>query len=122
MAVAGPEPTTWRWRNHHRLEPRHTLAEIELDTNLLSPDPVSVGGDSEAIQAAAYGWPRGSSFAVTNTAVYRQILDFAALQESTWVIPGGASGRPDNVHFQDQLLLWGAGNLLSMEEQHGVGG
>ena len=122
MAVAGPEPTTWRWRNHHRLEPRHTLAEIELDTNLLSPDPVSVGGDSETIQAAAYGWPRGSSFAVTNTAVYRQILDFAALQESTWVIPGGASGRPDNVHFQDQLLLWGAGNLLSMEEQHGVGG
>lgn len=112
-AIAGPEPTTWRWSDHHWLEPRHTLVATGLG-HLASPDPVAAGGDAETVQAAAYGWPRGSSFTVTNAAVYRQVLDFAALNESTWVIPGGASGRPDHPNYQDQLPLWGAGKLHPM--------
>jgi len=119
-AVAGPEPATWRWREHHWLEPRHTLAAAG-GGSLPSPTPVSAGGDAETIQAAAYDWPRGNPFTVTNTAVYRQILDFAALDESLWVIPGGSSGRPEDPHYQDQLEIWGQGQLLSMAGTTPVG-
>lgn len=112
-AVAGPDPGTWRWRGHHWLEPKHTLAGTPGD-EWVSPRPVSAGGDAETVQAAAYGWPRGSSFTVTNTAVYRQILDLGALDESQWVIPGGASGRPGTPHYEDQLRIWAMDMLVPM--------
>lgn len=83
---------------------------------------MAASGDAETIQAAAYAWPRRSSFTVTNAAVYRQILDFATLEESVWIIPGGSSGRPDNSHYQDQLVLWGKGELLPMAGTPGAAG
>ena len=112
-ALAGPVPARWRWREHHWLEPRHTLSGSGIG-DLPSPTPVSAAGDAETIQAAAYDWPRGNPFTITNTAVYRQILDFRALEESLWVIPGGASGRPGAPHYEDQLRLWGQEQLLPM--------
>ena len=113
-AVGGSEHAAWRWREHHWLEPRHTLSKIGMG-DLPSPTPVSAAGDAETIQAAAYGWPRRSSFTVSNTAVYRQILDLGALEDSLWIIPGGASGRPKDPHYQDQLQLWGQDQLLPMD-------
>lgn len=111
--VAGPDPAAWRWRDHHRLEPKHTLSGTE-DCDLPNPAPVTAAGDAETVRAAAYGWPRNSPFNVTNTSVYRQILDFAALDESRWIIPGGACGSPESPHYQDQLPLWESGRLMPM--------
>ncbi|KRE40258.1 hypothetical protein ASG74_16600 [Knoellia sp. Soil729] len=112
-AIAGPDSDTWRWREHHWLEPMHTLADTMGD-EWRSPQPVSAGGDAETVQAAAYAWPRGSSFKVTNTAVYRQILDLGALEKSEWVIPGGASGDPGSPHYEDQLRIWAMDRLVPM--------
>lgn len=107
--VGGPAPASWRWRDHHPLEPRHTLGDT-----FPSPTPVTASGDAETIQAAAYGWKRGSSFTITNCSVFRQVLDMSDLEHSRWVIPGGASGRPGDPHYEDQLPLWAAGTLLPL--------
>lgn len=112
--VAGREPAEWSWAEHHTLQPEHSLAASDVADRFHSPTPVPVAGDAETIQAAAYGWRLGSPFTVTNCAVYRQVLDFSDLGASSWVIPGGASGRPDSSHYQDQLKVWGAGQLVMM--------
>jgi penicillin amidase len=111
--VAGSDPAAWRWRHHHRLEPQHTLAGTGK-CELPSPLPAAAAGDAETVRAAAYGWPRHTPFKVTNTSVYRQLLDFAALDESRWIIPGGACGSPHSPHYQDQLPLWESGRLIPM--------
>lgn len=116
--VGGSDPAEWRWAPHHQLQPVHSLASSDVGDRFRSPAPVPVGGDSETIQAAAYGWRPDSSFTVTNCAVYRQVLDFSDLSAASWIIPGGASGRDDSRHYEDQLKVWGAGELVTMSGSH----
>jgi penicillin G amidase len=96
---AGP-PQHWRWSDHHTISALHPLSAD------LAPAPVGMGGDSETIQAAAYGWAQGTSFEVILTSVYRQVVDLAAPERASSVIPGGASGDPASPHFADQLAQW----------------
>jgi penicillin amidase len=80
----------------------------------LDPPPAGIGGDNETIQNGAYAWGEGAPFDITNLSVYRQVLDFADLDRSGWVIPGGASGRPGDPHHADQLEEWRRHRLLPM--------
>lgn len=114
VEVGGRDPGDWSWAEHHVLRPEHSLAGSDVADCFHSPAPVRVAGDAETIQAAAYGWRPGSPFTVTNCAVYRQVLDFSELAASSWVIPGGAAGRHDSKHYEDQLKVWGAGALVRM--------
>jgi penicillin amidase len=104
---AGP-PQSWRWREHHEVSALHPLSDD------LAPPPVGMGGDSETIQAAAYGWAQGTSFDVSLTSVYRQVVDMAAPQRASFVIPGGASGDPASPHFADQLGEWASHRRVPM--------
>ena len=100
------------WGEVHRTAARHPLhpvAGTEFD-----PPSVGIGGDNETIQNGAYGWAEGSPFDITNLSVYRQVLDFADLEGSGWVIPGGASGRPGDLHYADQLGAWAGHRLVPM--------
>jgi penicillin amidase len=65
-----------------------------------------MGGDADTIQAAAYNWHRGDSFAVGSLSVYRQVVDLADPASANYVIPGGSSGDPRSLHFADQLIEW----------------
>ncbi|HEY1918176.1 MAG TPA: penicillin acylase family protein [Streptosporangiaceae bacterium] len=96
---AGP-PQDWHWGEHHMVSALHPLSDD------LAPPPVSMGGDSETIQAATYSWPQGTPFEVTLTSVYRQVVDLAAPQRASSVIPGGASADPASPHFADQFAQW----------------
>ncbi|HEY0247871.1 MAG TPA: penicillin acylase family protein [Gryllotalpicola sp.] len=109
-AVCGPELSAWDWRALHPLRPRHTVPAF----GLADPRPACAGGDSDTVQNAAYGWRSGTPFTVTNTAVYRQILDFSGEGRGGWVIPGGGSGNPLGAHYDDQLEFWEKGELLPM--------
>ncbi|MBN9131517.1 MAG: penicillin acylase family protein [Paenarthrobacter ureafaciens] len=44
--------------------------------------------------------------------VARYVWDLAERSNSRWVVPFGASGRPDSPHFADQLPLWAEGELI----------
>jgi penicillin amidase len=105
------------WGEVHRTTARHPLRPIvgsEFD-----PPSVGIGGDNETVQNGAYGWQTGESFAITNLSVYRQVLDFADLGASGWVIPGGASGRPGADHYADQLSVWQQHELIPMQPAGG---
>lgn len=96
---AGP-PEQWRWEDRHQARATHPLAGQAV------PPAVGMGGDADTIQAAAYGWREGTPFDVTHLSVYRQVVDLAAPEAASFVIPGGASGDPGSPHFADQLAQW----------------
>jgi penicillin amidase len=100
------------WAGVHRTAARHPLHP--LTGTAFDPPSVGIGGDNETIQNGAYGWTEGTPYAITNLSVYRQVLDFADLSRSGWVVPGGASGRPDNAHYADQLEIWARHRLVPM--------
>jgi penicillin G amidase len=99
-ASAWGPPQAWQWRDHHQVSPLHPLSDD------LAPPPVGMAGDAETIQAAAYSWRQGTPFEVTLTSVYRQVVDMAAVQRASFVIPGGASADPASPHFADQYDEW----------------
>lgn len=102
--AGGPDPRRWRWDELHRLTGVHTVPALR-ETHSGRID-AGVGGDNETVQNASYPWGRRSAFPVTNTAVYRQVLDLADLSWSLWVIPGGASGDPASPNTTDQVATW----------------
>jgi penicillin amidase len=104
---AGP-PERWRWEDHHQARAAHPLPGQPV------PPAVGMGGDGDTIQAATYGWREGTPFDVTYLSVYRQVLDMAAPGAGGFVIPGGASGDPQDPHFADQLAQWAAHRRVPM--------
>jgi penicillin G amidase len=93
------------WGTHHQAIGKHPLSLVPGTSGLDLP-AISMGGDSDTIQAASYGWREATPFSVLALSVYRQVVDLADPAAARWVIPGGASGRPDSPHFADQLPLW----------------
>jgi penicillin amidase len=106
--LGGADPGLWRWGDVHQAARVHPLSEV-------GPLPaVPMGGDADTIQAAGYGWKAGSPFTVLSLSVYRQVVDLASPDDATWVIPGGASGDPENPHFADQLPEWAGHRRIPM--------
>lgn len=103
----GPDPAAWRWDARHSTNARHTLAASfpELG-DALSPRRVAVGGDSDTIQCAAYGWNPEAPFDISALSVYRQVVDLADVAQASFVVPGGVSGLPGTEHAEDQLEPW----------------
>ncbi|SHE87757.1 penicillin amidase [Ferrithrix thermotolerans DSM 19514] len=107
-AMAGSDPTAWRWGDHHYVEAQHPLALMGVAKEVDYDFPkVEMGGDSDTIQAASYGWERRTPFRVTGLSVFRQIVDMGDPSSLTSVVPGGASGDANSQHFFDQLAAWG---------------
>jgi penicillin amidase len=100
------------WADVHRTAARHPLHPVT--GTAFDPPDAGIGGDNETIQNGAYGWVEGSPYPITNLSVYRQVLDFADLTRSGWVVPGGASGDPDSAHYADQLGIWARHLLVPM--------
>ena len=106
-AVAGSDPSTWRWADHHWTAGTHSLSQAYPElAETLNPPRVNVGGDSDTLRVSSYPIRRGAPFTVAGLSVYRQAIDFADAERPSWVIPGGASGHPGSPHFADQLPLW----------------
>ncbi len=105
--MAGEETSKWRWGKFHYVVSSHPLSpsvdskEVHLDF-----PKVELGGDSDTIQAASYGWERRSDFTVSGLSVFRQVVDMADARSSKSIIPGGVSGDPASPNFIDQLELW----------------
>jgi penicillin G amidase len=127
VQAGGPDPRRWRWDAVHRAVRVHPLALASHDATagaavdsdaggqVIGPfASVPMGGDADTIQAAGYGWRAGSPFTVTSLSVYRQVIDLAAPEAASYVIPGGSSGDPDSPHFADQLAEWAAARRIPM--------
>ncbi|HEV3382366.1 MAG TPA: penicillin acylase family protein [Trebonia sp.] len=114
VSLGGADPARWRWGDVHQAARVHPLAEV-------GPLPrTPMGGDSDTIQAAGFGWVAGSPFTVTSLSVYRQVVDLADPASASYVIPGGASGDPASPHFADQLAEWAEHQRIPMNSTYSV--
>ncbi len=114
VGQAGPDPARWRWADVHQAVRTHPLAGVPGVEAVGPWARTPMGGDADTIQAAAYGWRRGTPFTVTNLSVYRQVIDLAERGSASFVIPGGTSGDPASPHFADQLALWAEHRRIPM--------
>lgn len=107
VGKAGADPAAWRWVDHHGTNAKHTLAAaFSEQAGSLNPPRAFVGGDSDTIQCAAYGWSGRADFDITSLSVYRQTVDLTDIAHGAYVIPGGVSGLPGTPHYADQLDFW----------------
>ncbi len=111
--MAGNDTALWRWGDHHYTAASHPLSKVAGDLRF-DPPVVAMGGDSDTIQAASYGWRTGEPFVVSGLSVYRQVVDMGNPGKATWVIPGGPSGDFRSQHYSDQLAVWAANRRISM--------
>jgi penicillin amidase len=114
-AAGDPDPTAWRWDAVHRTNAEHTLSPVLPEHAAdLNPPAIPLGGDPDTLQVSGYAWSPGGRLRVSSLSVYRQVVDFAAPDAATWVIPGGASGLPGTPHYADQIETWRAHERIPM--------
>ena len=102
VAHEGP-PGTWG--------DRHVLAPVLTPAGAPAPvPPTGLSGDGDCVLATSS--TPGVSDACWRGPVARYVWDLGDRANSRWIVPFGASGRPGDPHFADQLPLWAAGVLV----------
>ena len=109
----GPDPSSWRWSRLHTARSPHDVFDR---VGLLRPFfslAVGQGGDASTVNVGSYR--RDGSFLMTAGASYRQVLDFADLSRSRFVLTTGQSGNVFDRRYRDQLPLWHEGASFEIE-------
>jgi penicillin amidase len=90
---------------------RHVLAPVVAPGLSVAEFPVvELSGDSDCVLATAS--VPGVSDACGRGPVLRYVWDLTDRSRSRWIVPFGASDRPGDPHFLDQLPLWATGELI----------
>ncbi|ADL46136.1 penicillin acylase family protein [Micromonospora aurantiaca (nom. illeg.)] len=111
--AAGPAPGEWGSR--HLLHPVHLgVAPAITDAVTAMRRRVALGGDTDCVLATSS--VPGISDACWRGPVARYVWDLTDRAASRWIVPFGASGRPDDPHFADQLTHWAAGTLIPVPD------
>ncbi|MBC8989576.1 penicillin acylase family protein [Micromonospora chalcea] len=107
--AAGPPPGEWGSR--HLLHPVHLgVAPAVTDAVTAMRERVALAGDTDCVLATSS--VPGVSDACWRGPVARYVWDLTDRAASGWIVPFGASGRPGDPHFADQLTHWAAGTLI----------
>ncbi|WP_145752263.1 penicillin acylase family protein [Micromonospora aurantiaca (nom. illeg.)] len=107
--AAGPAPGEWGSR--HLLYPVHLgVAPAVADAVTAMRQRVALAGDTDCVLATSS--VPGVSDACWRGPVARYVWDLTDRAASRWIVPFGASGRPGDTHFADQLTHWAAGTLI----------
>ncbi|MBQ1059438.1 MULTISPECIES: penicillin acylase family protein [Micromonospora] len=107
--AAGPPPGEWGSR--HLLHPVHLgVAPAVTDAVTAMRERVALAGDTDCVLATSS--VPGVSDACWRGPVARYVWDLTDRAASRWIVPFGASGRPGDPHFADQLTHWAAGTLI----------
>jgi penicillin amidase len=87
---------------------RHILAPIQALPG--GAPTAALGGDTDCVLATSS--VPGISDACWRGPVARYVWDLGDRAASRWIVPFGASGRPGDPHYADQLPLWTGGKLI----------
>ncbi|MFT3716337.1 MAG: penicillin acylase family protein [Gordonia sp. (in: high G+C Gram-positive bacteria)] len=104
------------WGSLHRFAPIHGFdlmgaSPVHPDLSAaVRPERAPLGGDAECVFANAAAVGFDDQCRVGSAARY--IWDLDDRDAGHWIVPMGAHGDPSSPHFQDQLGLWAAGDLL----------
>jgi penicillin amidase len=102
----GGAPATWRWGRLHTMTLSHPLSAVPLLGRYFDRGPFEVPGATSTVNKMEY---RERNFRVAHGPSMRQITDFADLDASLAVLPGGESGIPASPHYDDHAALWRRG-------------
>jgi penicillin amidase len=96
----GSDMSQWKFSVGHSLQIDHQLL------GMFDYPHMAARGWSDCVDAIGSTGDVGPSM--------REILNFANLNQSFCVLPGGQSGSPFSLHYYDQLNMWVSGQYKSM--------
>ncbi|HEU4354370.1 MAG TPA: penicillin acylase family protein, partial [Actinomycetota bacterium] len=103
----GPDPSTWRWADLHRVVFAGQLAAFPGLGEVFTAGVVGKGGDDDTLDQGAFEPERRYDAVVI--ASCRQIHDLSEPDGSTAANTLGRSGHPASPGWNDQLPLWATG-------------
>ncbi|MCC6237164.1 MAG: penicillin acylase family protein [Dehalococcoidia bacterium] len=103
LSSRAADPHGWRWGTAHTLKLAHPLSRVPVAGRLFSRGPLPVGGDVNTIAQGGFSLHRGPAAGGFSPA-YRQVIDLAAPDRSTFSLPGGNSGIPGHPRYDDALV------------------
>ncbi len=109
----GDRPQDWQWGKIHRLQISHPMSAVKPMHLIFGGVDLPVGGDADTPHQSAYVSHR-PFMAAGWAPSYRHLLDFADLNRSKSVHPGGQSGQPGSKHYMDLFPLWYKGEYHPM--------
>ncbi|MEV1286507.1 penicillin acylase family protein [Micromonospora sp. NPDC049679] len=99
------------WGRRHTLHPVHLGVDPTVNAAVEAMRArVTLGGDTDCVLATSS--VPGVSDACWRGPVARYVWNLTDRADSRWIVPFGASGRPGDPHFTDQLPLWAGGELI----------
>ena len=110
----GTRINSWRWGDVHQALHKH---EILGDTPFLSwvvnIQQSSSGGD-HTINRGRMSYSGNTPYVNSHAAGFRQLVDFADLESSLYILSTGQSGHPLSRHYDDLSTLWRRGEYIPM--------
>ena len=101
-ARLGEQPREWSWGALHELRLDHPLRAAPGLGRLISRGPYPYGGDVNTINQGGFSvhdGPRGTGY----SPAYRQVIDLADFDRSTFSLPAGSSGVPGHARYDDWI-------------------
>jgi penicillin amidase len=96
----GNFPSRWSWGALHPYRPAHSLAATPLLGRLLRQRARPIGGDVNTVFQTSYSVHDGPG-RLGWAPAYRQVMDLADWDRSTFQLPTGNSGVPGHRHYDD---------------------
>jgi penicillin amidase len=119
----GTDPTRWRWGQAHRAVFAHRLFSTIPLLDRWSTIDVAVDGDDDTINRGTIATgpsPKGAWFYTPplyrdiHGPGFREVLDFANLDNSLFMQATGQSGNPLSRHYSDLTKKWAAGQYVKL--------
>ena len=103
---------TWRWDKVHRAQfPHQPLGGTPAGP--IFNRSIPNGGDRFTVNVAS-SFRSWDDYDQLHAAQYRQIVDFADLRNSRWIVAPGQGGDPNKPHYDDLLERWQRVEYLPM--------
>lgn len=107
----GGTVSNWEWGKLHRAEMRHGALNSVQTLREVWTRSSSNGGGFATVNVAGYDQ---DTFTQTHGPGYRQVVDLANMNSSSFMIHLGQSGNPLSSHYADLLRPWHDGKTLNM--------
>lgn len=105
----GSDPSVWAWGKLHSITHPHSMGKVKILNWLFgfNVGPFESGGSSRTVRAGGYKYTK--PYKQTAGASMRRIVDFNNLNETQFILPTGQSGLHHSPHYDDQALMYNAG-------------
>jgi penicillin amidase len=102
----GSNLSKWKWGNIHQLTLNHPLGAVKPLNYLFNLGPYPISGGNEVLNNQGFYINSAIKYDVRFGPAMRRIIDFADLDNSISVLPGGQSGHIGSKFYGDQTKMY----------------